>query len=164
MPKLLFLALMAACSGSETEFTQKAGDPDVPTGTGALTVTPAEVVISELDWEGAIARSVVFVAENTGDGALQIYSIKISNAGASDGQSVFYIEEQSDIILSPGAVREVTVVATLRTDERIEGEARIKTSAAEASDFRVPLVALPAGWEAPTDTGSTDTGSTDTGS
>jgi hypothetical protein len=164
MHKLLLAALLTACSGGETQFTQKTDDPNPPSGTGVLTVSPAEVVIADLDWEGAIARSVVFVAENTGDGNLQIYSVKISSAGESDGQSVFYLEELSNLVLSPGGTREITVVATLRTDERVEGEARIKTSAVDSSDFRVPLIALPLGWEAPPDTGSGDTGSGDTGS
>jgi hypothetical protein len=70
-----------------------------------------------------------------------------------EGGKVFYVEDVAEFGLEPKEHREFDVVATLTAPTKpTDGTLRIKTSDADAIDFRMPLHAEPA----PEDSGGAD--------
>ena len=147
-----FLVLLVACGGDQT-FSASKQVANQDQGTGAMEVTPDPLVFTGL--EVGLSQSMPFKVTNTGDGNLQVYKVDLTDSGVPDtgGTAVFYIEEEQDKILAADGEREFTVVATLSVEAPAVGEARIKTNDEDNMDFRLPLLAYPAGW----DTGAADT-------
>lgn len=160
--KNLSVTLMGlwACTGTETEFSQRADNTVPESGVASLELSADELIIDEINYAEFISKSINFSVTNVGDKTLQLYLVGLADSG--DG--VFYIEEETDLALSPGISREFSVVATLSEFVSAEGSVRIKSNDSEYLDHRLPVYAYPAGWE---DTGGSDdtgaSGGEDTG-
>ena len=142
----LCLALLA-CSPTDTTFANAKADENLATGAGIFSVNPAEILFTDLVYEGEtgpITQSQIFEVANTGDGNLQIYGTSLSNSG--DG--VFHLDDADtgELIIAPGSSREMDIIATLDHFAEVTGEIRIQTSDGDHLDARIPITARPVGW------------------
>ena len=160
---------LSACTGAETEFSQRADNTVPESGVASLELSVDELVIDEINYEELISKSINFSVTNVGDNTLQLYLVGLADSG--DG--VFYIEEETDLVLSPGISREFSVVATLSEFVSAEGSVRVKSNDSAYLDHRLPVFAYPTGWQDKDDgedtgaSGGNDTGASggeDTGS
>ena len=134
---------LSACTGAETEFSQRADNTVPESGVASLELSVDELIIDEINYAELISKSINFTVTNVGDNTLQLYMVGLADSG--DG--VFYIEEETDLALSPGISREFSVVATLSEFVSAEGSVRIKSNDSAYLDHRLPVYAYPAGWE-----------------
>ena len=135
---------LVGCTG-ETGFS-KSSDPPLPEeGVGEIDVQPAEIVISDVDWEGGIAKGQVVTVWNLGDNVLQVSDIGLSN----NAGGALYCEEVDELNLPPGVSAEFSVLATLTTFEPVEGELRIRSGDVDESNLIIPILAIPLGYEFP---------------
>ena len=149
--------LLVGCGGGETGFQNTKDDATGAQGNGIAEITPAEVEITDMNWEEGVSSTAVIKVTNIGDAILQVYRYRLTDS--ADG--IFYAEDAEALELSPDSSRELIVGATLNTIDQAFGEARIDTSDPDNLNVYVPLTATPRDWE---DEGGDDTGDDDTGS
>ena len=156
-----------ACTGQNNTFSSKGDDNStLDQGVGQLTLSPEILIITDI--QAGIAQAGQLTLSSTGDNTLRIDSISLSNAGGG----VFYVEERSNLNLSPGQETTVDVVANFVGSGFAEGEVRVRSNDADNRDLRIPVCGVTAdyteqyscGEENPTtDTGNADTGTADSG-
>jgi len=151
------LALLSTFTGCAAEQTFSETDTDVghQDGTAAALVTPTELHYSGL--EVGFTSSLSFKVENVGDAKLALYEVRVVDS--ADGQ--FYMQVERDLELNPGGAREFQVVATLATEEALEGSVRVECNDVDQPEIVIPLTGTPASMEE--DTGGSDTGGSDAG-
>lgn len=158
----LFITSNIACNNADQSFSAQNKDIYANEGYAELVVSPTEVVFS--DMEDGITYSASFSVESTGDSALIIDKVDITNSA----EGVFYIDTSAteDVTLDPGVTREFIIIAQATTVGEYIGEARVRSNDASNGDFRVALCAFPLGYEGDltctTSTDSDDTESEDT--
>ncbi len=155
MSRLLSLCVLLVGCTQSTSLSNGGRDNEVVTGSGTMSIDPAEVYI--LDLEGEFGKSSPITISSIGDANLVIYEIKIT---ADATESFFFEEVEEDVELQPGASVTYSVYAQLADGNPAEGQLRLRTNDVDATALTVPLYAWPLGYEPP-DTG-TDTG-TDSG-
>jgi hypothetical protein len=140
MPRLLaLLVLLCACGENTAGFTKETEENSGADGEGLLVLSPESLDFTELDWQAGITQSLTFTATNAGEGNLSIYQVRIADSGGE----VFDMDEEADLTLAPGAVRDFLVMATLHEAAAVSGSVQLKTSDAAALDLRYPLSATP---------------------
>jgi len=154
LPLVLVGLVLAGCDG-ETGFTKSSDPPVTQEGTGEIDVQPAEIVISDIEWEQGIAKGQIVTVANLGDNILRVLDIGLSN----NGGGALYCEEVGELDLPPGVSAEFSVIATLTTFEHVEGVLRIQSGDVDESTLNIPILAIPLGYEMPDD----DTGDTGDG-
>ncbi len=155
----LVIASHLACNTADQGFSAQSQDIYADGGYAELTVSPGEVVFSEM--EDGITYSTGFTVESIGETTLQIDKVDITNSA----EGVFYVDTSAteDVNLDPGVSREFIVIAQATTADVYVGEARIRSNDAANRDLRVPLCAFPMGYEGEL-TCSEDTEEVDTAS
>ncbi len=145
---LVFCLAVVACSG-ETSFSDADVETNPDQGSGAMTITPAELTIP-VDAPGVLYSGSIVIA-SVGKANLQLYQVGLSES--ADG--LFGMEIAEDVILAPGTDKTFTVTAILDTGEIAEGEVRISSNDAAQLEVRVPIHATPTFGDtgAPGDTG-----------
>ncbi|MDP2307255.1 MAG: hypothetical protein Q8P18_14610 [Pseudomonadota bacterium] len=146
---LTFLvAFLVGCAPQDTTLTNGGDTNDIVTGTGRMTLSVTELVISDIQVD--YSKSGTFTIESVGDGNLQIYEIRI----VADADDAFYFSEEEDIELAPGQTSDpYSVTADLSEAEPSYGELRLRTSDPDAASLILPLSAFPEGYVPPEDTG-----------
>ena len=147
------LAVLAACSGTDTTLTNGNSDVDTVVGNGVMEIDKTEVLIDGLVVD--FAQSDSFTITSAGEANLLIYEIRI----IADATQSFYFEEVEDIELAPGQTRTENVTCTLTSDAPVDGILRIRTNDPDKASFELPIIGWPEGYTGDTDTGTTgDTG------
>lgn len=144
-------ALLVGCVPTDTSLTSGGDTNDIPVGTGRMTLSVQEVVITDI--QVGYSKSGPFTIESVGDANLQIYQIRI----VADADDVFYfdeVEEVDEVELAPGQSVDYTVNADLSVAEPSVGELRLRTSDPDAAALILPLAAYPEGYVFPEDTGA----------
>lgn len=163
--------LLTACSPTNQTFSKTNDTVYGADGFAEITWSPNEIVFTEM--EPMITYSQEFLVTSTGDSALMIDKVDITNSA----EGVFYVDtsETQDVNLAPEVERAFIVIAQATETGVYLGEARIKSNDAVNRDVRIPLCGFPVGYDGTTtcdslmdldDTASdpTDTGEqTDTG-
>jgi len=158
--RLLTMAaiLLAGCDG-ETSFSKTADPPLTEEGVGEIDVQPAEIVISDIEWEAGIAKGQVVTVANLGDNILRVHEIGLTD----NGGGALYCEEVDSLDLAPGVSAEFSIVATLTTFEHAEGTLRIQSGDIDESNLIIPILAIPVGYEMPDSGDSGDSGDSEGG-
>ncbi len=146
---------LLACSGGEQGFGNTDQNTNVDEGTGTMEVSPAALVIEDVDYEQQVSSSGVITVTSTGEGTLRLYDVALSSTGGG----VLYMQpNDDDINLASGVSRDFTVVATLTEYGKVTGAARIQSNDGEQQLVEVPITVYPVGWEEPEDSGDADSG------
>ena len=160
--------LLAGCAGGggEQNFSQNDDDGEGEQGVADLSLSAEYLVFTEVNYEQVVSKSQPLTVTNIGDNELKVSTIDIADSGGG----VFYVFEEHDVIIAPGASEDFEIVATMTQNTPAVGSLRLETNDAEYLNHRLPLCAFPAGWagsvECAADTGEDtgDTGGEDSGS
>jgi len=146
---------LLACGGGEQGFGNNEQNTNVDEGTGGMEISPAALVIEDVDYEQQISGSGVFTISSIGEGTLRLYDVALSSTG---GGVLYMTPNDDDINLAAGASRDFTVVATLTEYGKVSGAVRIQSNDGDQQLVEVPVTVYPVGWEEPDDSGAADSG------
>jgi len=143
--------VFVGCTSGDQQFSESDVDGTNQQGTTKMFLEPTELSFTDLNWEEGVSASMDFTVTNVGAANLELTVIDI----ADSGDDVFYMVEQTNIIVIPKDSRTFTVAATLNEYIQATGTLRIKANDIDYLDYRMPLTATPIDW---VDTGGDDTG------
>ncbi len=140
-------AVLVACNGKETSFSNTGGDDNLGGGTPEVVLSSdvVEIVIPDTEsnpFQPGVSYSAPFSIGNAGDGVLQVYNLDMADSG--DG--MLGMDELEDTSIAPGQDKEVLIVATLPEAGEARGLIRIKTNAPDWTDERIEIVACVEGY------------------